>query len=46
MSRIPLPADEDIPAASRPVLEATEKQLGFVPNMHRALSTSQAVLNG
>lgn len=46
MPRIPLPADDDIPAASRPVLEVTEKRLGFVPNMHRALSTSQAVLNG
>ena len=46
MSRIPLPADQDIPAASRPVLEATEKQLGFTPNMLRALALSPAVLNG
>lgn len=45
MSRIPLPADQDIPEASWPVLKATEKQLGFIPNMHRALSLSPAVLN-
>ena len=46
MSGIPLPADQDIPEASRPVLKATEKQLGFIPNMHRVLSISPAVLDG
>ncbi|WP_433284393.1 carboxymuconolactone decarboxylase family protein [Pseudonocardia sp. CA-142604] len=46
MSRIPLPVDQDIPEASWPVLKAIEKQLGFIPNMHRALSLSPAVLNG
>jgi uncharacterized peroxidase-related enzyme len=46
MSRIPVPADQDIPAASWPVLDATQKQLGFIPNMHRVLSLSPAVLSG
>ena len=47
MSRIPTPATiEDAPAASRPLLEAVNKQLGMVPNMFRLISTSPAALEG
>ena len=35
MSRISVPAREAVPAASKPLLDAVEKQLGLVPNMFR-----------
>jgi len=45
MSRIPTPATiEDAPAASRPMLQAVNKQLGIVPNLFRLVSTSPAAL--
>ena len=47
MSRIPTPATiNDAPEASRPVLEAIQKQIGSVPNIFRLVSTSPAALNG
>ena len=45
MSRMTAPAGADIPAASRPGLEAAAGQLGFVPNMHRALAASPKAFN-
>lgn len=47
MSLIPTPATiEAAPAASRPLLEAVQKQLGVVPNMFRLVSNSPAALEG
>jgi uncharacterized peroxidase-related enzyme len=47
MSRIPTPATIDAaPAASQPLLEAVEKQLGVVPNMFRLVANSPAALQG
>ncbi len=47
MSRIPTPASIDAaPEASRPLLEAVNKQIGSVPNMFRLIATSPAALEG
>jgi len=47
MSRIHIPASiETAPAASRPLLEAVNKQLGVVPNLFRMVSNSPAALEG
>jgi uncharacterized peroxidase-related enzyme len=47
MSRIPTPATiADAPAASQPLLEAVNKQLGVVPNMFRLVSNSPTALEG
>ncbi|KUR73594.1 alkylhydroperoxidase [Novosphingobium fuchskuhlense] len=47
MSRIPTPASvADAPEASRPLLEAVNKALGTVPNLHRLVATSPAALEG
>lgn len=47
MSRIPTPASiADAPAASQPLLEAVQKQLGSVPNLFRIVATSPAALEG
>lgn len=47
MSRIPVPATiADAPAASRPLLEAVEKQLGTVPNLFRLIGVNPAALEG
>jgi uncharacterized peroxidase-related enzyme len=46
MSRIPVPTPEEVPAASRSVLNAIEKQLGFAPNIFRLMALSPAVLIG
>ena len=47
MSRIPTPATiAAAPAASRPLLEAVEKELGIVPNLFRLVSVSPAALEG
>ncbi len=46
MSRIPTPATiEAAPDASRPVLEAVQKQLGRLPNIFRIVSNSPTALN-
>ncbi|MBC7521760.1 MAG: carboxymuconolactone decarboxylase family protein [Sandarakinorhabdus sp.] len=47
MSRIPTPASIDAaPEASRPLLEAVNKQIGSVPNMFRLIANSPAALEG
>ena len=47
MSRIPTPASiSAAPAASQPLLEAVNKQLGTVPNLFRLVATSPAALEG
>jgi hypothetical protein len=45
MSRMTAPAEADIPAASRPALDAAARQPGFVPNMDRALTAGPKALN-
>ena len=46
MSRLTIPAREDAPARSQPLLDAVEKQLGTVPNLFRLVSSSPAALEG
>jgi uncharacterized peroxidase-related enzyme len=46
MSRLAIPARDDVPEASKGVLDAVHKQLGVVPNGFRLLATSPAVLQG
>ena len=46
MSRLPIPAREDAPEASKTILDAVNKQLGVVPNMYRLLAASPAALTG
>jgi uncharacterized peroxidase-related enzyme len=46
MSRITVPAREDAPAASQPLLDAVEKSLGVVPNLFRLISLSPVALEG
>lgn len=47
MSRISTPATiEAAPAASQPLLQAVQKQLGSVPNLFRVVSNSPAALEG
>lgn len=47
MTRIPAPASiETSPAASRPLLEAVQKQFGVVPNAFRLIGNSPAALEG
>jgi uncharacterized peroxidase-related enzyme len=46
MSRLTIPARDDAPEASKPILDAVHKQLGVVPNMFRLIATSPAALQG
>lgn len=46
MSRIAVPTREASPAASQPLLDAVEKQLGVVPNLFRLIGLSPAALQG
>jgi uncharacterized peroxidase-related enzyme len=46
MSRLSILARNDVPEASKPILDAVEKQLGVVPNMFRLFATSPAALAG
>jgi len=46
MSRLTVPARDDVPAASGPILEAVQRQLGVVPNMFRLIASSPAALQG
>lgn len=47
MSVISVPATiQDAPAASQPLLEAVNKQLGVVPNLFRMISNSPSALAG
>jgi uncharacterized peroxidase-related enzyme len=45
MSRMIPPAEDDVPAASRPGLDSAADQLGFVPNMHRGLAAAPKAFN-
>jgi uncharacterized peroxidase-related enzyme len=46
MSRLAIPARDEVPEASKPILDAVHKQLGVVPAMFRLVATSPAVLQG
>ena len=46
MTRIAIPATEQTPAASRPLLDAVSRQLGVVPNLMKVLGNSPAALGG
>jgi hypothetical protein len=46
MSRMSIPAREDAPAVTQPLLDAVQKQLGVVPNLFRLVALSPAVLQG
>jgi uncharacterized peroxidase-related enzyme len=46
MTRIAIPAAEQTPSASRPLLDAVNKQLGVVPNLMKTLGNSPAALGG
>ena len=46
MSRLAIPARDDVPEASKPILDAVHRQLGVVPNMFRLIAQSPAALQG
>lgn len=46
MSRLTMPARDDVPEAAKPILDAVQGQLGVVPNMFRLLARSPAALQG
>jgi uncharacterized peroxidase-related enzyme len=46
MSRITIPARDDVQDRSKPILDAVTKQLGFAPNLHRLISLSPPTLAG
>jgi uncharacterized peroxidase-related enzyme len=46
MSRLAIPARDDVPDASKPILDAVHGQLGVVPNMFRLIASSPAALQG
>lgn len=46
MSRLPIPSVDGVPAASKPLLAAVQKQLGVVPNMMKLLGSAPAALEG
>jgi uncharacterized peroxidase-related enzyme len=46
MSRLAIPARDDVPEASKAILDAVHKQLGVVPNMFRLIAHSPAALQG
>ena len=46
MSRIAIPTRDAAPAASQPILDAVNKQLGVVPNLFRLVANSPAALTG
>lgn len=46
VSRLAIPARDDVPEASKPILDAVHKQLGVVPNMFRLIASSPAALQG
>jgi uncharacterized peroxidase-related enzyme len=46
MSRLAIPARDDVPEASKPILDAVHEQLGVVPNMFRLIARSPAALQG
>jgi uncharacterized peroxidase-related enzyme len=46
MNRIAIPTADQIPAASRPLLDAVNRQLGVVPNLMKVVGNSPAALEG
>lgn len=46
MNRINIPSVNQTPAASQPLLEAVQKQLGVIPNLMKLVSNSPAALEG
>jgi uncharacterized peroxidase-related enzyme len=46
MSRLTIPALDNVPENSKPILDAVNKQLGIVPNMFRLFAKSPAALTG
>ena len=46
MNRLTIPTLEQSPAASRPLLDAVNQQLGVVPNMFRLVGSSAPALEG
>ncbi len=46
MSRISIPTVDQSPIASKPLLDAVQKQLGVVPNLMKLLGNSPAALQG
>jgi uncharacterized peroxidase-related enzyme len=46
MSRLSIPARDDVLEASKPILDTVHRQLGVVPNMFRLIAQSPAALQG
>ena len=46
MPRIAIPARDEIPVASEPMLDSISHQLGFAPNVFRIMSLSQHAFTG
>jgi len=46
MARIHIPTVDQAPAASKPLLDAVQQQLGVVPNLMKLVGTSPAALEG
>jgi uncharacterized peroxidase-related enzyme len=46
MTRLAAPARDDAPEASRPILDAVQRQLGVIPNLFRVIGNSPAALSG
>jgi len=46
MSRLAIPARDDVPEASKPILDAVHQRLGVVPNLFRLIAASPAALEG
>ena len=46
MTRLAAPARDDAPEASRPILDAVQRQLGVIPNLFRVIANSPAALTG
>jgi len=44
MSRLTIPARDDVPEASKPILDAVNRQLGVVPNLFRLIANSPTAL--
>lgn len=46
MSRLTIPTRDDVPEASKPILDAVHRQLGIVPNLFRLIAVSPQALEG
>ncbi|GAA3840816.1 carboxymuconolactone decarboxylase family protein [Streptomyces chiangmaiensis] len=45
MSRLTVPAPDDVPAGAQSTLDTIGAQFGFVPNMFKTLASNPAVLD-